>query len=283
MSVLDYFYIADLFILGLIVGSFLNAVIYRTHKGKSLKGRSFCPHCKKQLKVYDLIPLFSYIFRFGKCRFCKKPISAQYPLVEFATGLIFAGLYVTFLPSNIYELISLGFLLVLSAFLIVIFVYDLYHKLILNRFVYPAVLVAIAWLAYRNGIMGDLEDLTAVWFGVDNNLLISTSFLSYVVAGFGAFLFFLSLVLISKGRWMGGGDVRFALLMGLILGAPYTLLALFVAFTTGSVVGMVLIVAHKSSFKSEVPFGPFLVFGTFVAIFFGSPLVNGYLSLIGIS
>ena len=148
MIFLVYFFV---FSLGLIIGSFLNCVIYRLSKKESfLKKRSYCPRCKHTLSWQDLIPIFSFLILRGKCRYCKKSISFQYPLVEFATGSLFLIIVSQNLDSLlstpfIFWLLNICFLFLVSSFLVIIFVYDLKHYIIPDRVIYPAILVAIIW------------------------------------------------------------------------------------------------------------------------------------------
>ncbi|MFH1292255.1 MAG: prepilin peptidase [bacterium] len=254
----NLFFSLIVLVFGLIVGSFLNCVIYRLEENKSfLRGRSFCPQCKHVLAWYDLIPVFSFLWLNGKCCYCKKPISPQYPLIELATGVLFVFIY-DFLMSDSRGMSDILFYFVISGFLMVIFVYDLKHYLIPDKVVYPAIVITLVYDALRSDLLGRSE------------LLISA---------FGAAGFFLAIVLISRGKWMGIGDIKFAFLMGLILGWPNILVALFFAFFSGAIIGLGLVMASKKSFKSEVPFGPFLVAGTIVAMLYGKNLINWYLGL----
>lgn len=248
---MSLFFSSVVFLFGLIVGSFLNCIIYRLETGKSfLRGRSFCPHCKHKLGLLDLFPVFSFIALGGQCRWCKKRISFQYPLVELATGLAFFLIFIFALqPQILYFLIT--------PFLIVIFVYDLKHYLIPDKIIYPGIVIALAFTIF--------------------NL---SSALNYLLAGLGAAVFFFSVVLLSRGKWMGVGDIKLALLMGLILGFPSILVALFLAFFTGAIIGIGLIACRRKSLKSEVPFGPFLVGGTFLAMFFGEAIIDWYFNLL---
>ena len=135
------------FVLGTICGSFLNCVIYRLEVSKSfLKGRSYCPHCKHILSWQDLIPIFSFIFLKGKCRYCQKPISWQYPLVELATGILFIWTYLSYDRDLSMSLI---FYLIFACFLIIIFVYDLKHYLIPDKVIYPAIVLAFLYNIYQ--------------------------------------------------------------------------------------------------------------------------------------
>lgn len=261
MAPIFYFFI---FIFGLFVGSFLNCVIYRLETGGNfLKGRSFCPHCKHILGWQDLIPIFSFFILKRKCRYCQQPISLQYPLVELATGFLFALLAQNQLTVNSEQLTILDFLnfcylLTVTCFLLIIFIYDLKHFIIPDKVIYPAILISFLY-----------------------NLILNSKFLilnSFPVA-FGAAIFFLSIVLISRGKWMGLGDVKLAFLIGLFLGFPNILVGLFFSFLIGAIIGVGLILAKRKTLKSEVPFGPFLVAGTFIALFWGEKIINWYLNL----
>ena len=139
MEVLIYIFVLSF---GLIVGSFLNCVIYRLEEGKSfLKGRSFCPDCKHTLSWRDLIPLLSFLILKGKCRYCQKKISWQYPSVELSTGILFLLIFNYTFPN----LLATGYWLLVASFLIIIFVYDLKHYVIPDKVIYPAIMVSGIW------------------------------------------------------------------------------------------------------------------------------------------
>jgi len=274
-----------IFLLGLIVGSFLNCVIYRLEKEESfLKGRSFCPQCRHQLTWRDLIPTFSFFILKGKCRYCHQKISWQYPLVEIATGLLFVSIFnylsvarVGFVEASPHltpfasvlanegfafsDLQNFLFYSIISCFLIVIFVYDLKHYIIPDRVIYPAIGITFFYNIYQ---------LT-----VNNQRLAINNFSSAILAA----TFFLAIVLVSRGKWMGIGDIKLAFLMGLILGFPNILVALFLAFFLGAIIGLGLIISGRKTFKSEIPFGPFLITGTFIGLFCGGQIINWYLRL----
>ena len=267
------FYIL-IFLLGLSVGSFLNVIICCLEtKEPIFLSRSHCPKCGALLKWSDLIPLVSFLIQKGKCRYCGKKISWQYPLVELATGLLFlfvvlksplatggsysiaTGFFASLRMTMIME--PLFFLLVIC-FLLVIFVYDLKHYLIPDKIVYPAIIITLLNLGAK---LLRIEEL-------------SSQIYTPLLAALLASGFFLFLVLISKGKWLGLGDVKLAGLMGLILGWPNILLALFLAFMSGAIVGITLIVAGKKTMKSQIPFGPFLAGATLVIIIFGDIFSN---------
>ncbi|MFH1509747.1 MAG: prepilin peptidase [Candidatus Nealsonbacteria bacterium] len=241
-----------IFIFGLIVGSFLNCVIYRLEQGISfLRGRSFCPKCNHSLNWTDLVPILSYIFLGGKCRYCKEKISPQYPIVELITGTLFLSVFL--MSGSVFEIL---FNSIIVSLLIIIFIFDLKHYIIPDRIVYLAILVSLVWLIY-----------------------IKADILTTIYALLSSFGFFLLIALVSKGKWMGVGDVKLAFFMGLFLGWPNVLVALFLAFLLGSIVGVFLMLNRKKSFSSEIPFGPFLVSGTLMAFFEAENLINWYLTL----
>ena len=240
-----------IFLTGLTVGSFLNCVIYRLRTSESfLKGRSYCPHCKHILSWQDLIPVLSFLILKGKCRYCHQKISWQYPIVEIATGILFVSIF------NFRSLLTTIYLLLTTCFLIVIFVYDLRHYIIPDKVIYPA--IGMVFL-YR-------------LFEIENFLL-----LNVILSALLAFIFFLAIFLLSRGRWLGFGDVKLAAFMGLFLGFPNILVALFFAYLIGAIIGIGLVFARKKTLKSEVPFGPFLVIGTFIALFWGEKIIDCYL------
>jgi len=248
------------FLFGLVIGSFLNCVIYRLEEEKSfLKGRSFCPSCKHILSWADLVPVLSFIFLGGKCRYCNKKISWQYPLVELVTGTLFLLIFLKFGGWNLEPF----YYLLISSLLIIVFVFDLKHYIIPDGVIYTAIVISLLYnLAYSFFLISNPQSL------------IQPLLAAFVAAGF-----FLLIVLISKGQWMGVGDIKLAFLMGLFLGWPNILVALFLAFFIGAVVGIGLIILKKKGLKSEVPFGPFLTIGTFLALFFGGEMLAWYFSL----
>jgi len=249
-----------IFIFGLAVGSFLNCIIYRLKVDKSfLEGRSYCPKCEHILGWKDLIPIFSFLILKGKCRYCHERISWQYPLVEIATGLLFLLIFnFQFSIFNFQSLLVTSYWLLVACFLIIIFVYDFKHYLIPDKIIYPAITIAFLYNIFYSYFILHTSDF-----------IFHTLF-----AALGAAAFFLLIVLFSKGKWMGIGDVKLAFFMGLFLGFPNILIALFLAFLVGAIIGLGLIALGKKTLKSEVPFGPFLVIGTFIALFWGDKLIK---------
>ncbi len=251
------FYIA-VFIFGTIVGSFLNCLIYRLEKNKGfVKGHSFCPHCQHRLAWFDLIPIISFFALRGRCRYCSRPISWQYPMVEAATGAIFLLIFTwpnAGMASGIGNFI---YYLFIACCLLAIFVYDLKHFLIPDKVLFPAIIVVFLY-----------------------QLLGAEPLLNPFLSALGAAGFFLAIFLASGGKWIGFGDVKLALLLGLLLGWPKIIAGLFLSFFIGAIIGTGLIMLRKKGMKSEVPFAPFLIAGTFIALFWGELLIDWYLNLV---
>ena len=250
------------FVFGLAVGSFLSAFVYRLEKGESaLHGRSHCPHCNHPLAWHDLIPIVSFVMLQRRCRYCKEKISLQDPFVELATALIFVAIFIYSVDGRPQNILYLGYLWAIASSFIGIFVYDLKHHIIPDKVLYPAIFVS------------------SIWYLVFSELP-KYQILNTLYSALGAASFFLAIYLVSKGRWMGFGDVKLAFLLGLFLGWPSILVALFFAFCLGAVVGLILIMLKKKGLKSEVPLAPFLIIGTAIAFFFGPYVINWYLGLI---
>jgi prepilin signal peptidase PulO-like enzyme (type II secretory pathway) len=244
--------IASFFILGLIIGSFLNVVVLRLQASETLMGRSMCPHCRRQIRWYDNVPLLSFLLLKGRCRDCKAPISWQYPAVELATGLVFVVTgHLLFSLADPRSWLDTIFYLALFSALIVIFVYDL-----LSMYIPMAVL----WFA--TGLTLVYRGVVAVFFSASAGIW--SELVPYMWSAVGAFLFFFILVVVSKETWMGMGDAYVGLLMGLVLGWPGIIWALNLAFGLGAVAGVALVLARRKKMKSQVPFAPFLVIGLFL-------------------
>lgn len=275
LNFLSWYLFVSIFIIGVICGSFLNCVIWRFYVNESAAhGRSYCPKCRHKLSWYDLIPLFSFFLLQGKCRYCKKPISWQYPLIEALTGVVFVVVAWVFYPGIFIGDFSFLGLAKLFAYwailssLIVVFVTDIKWYLIPDGAVISGSIAAI----FLNVLY--FQDNYEILNRFDVNIIIDP-----FLAAFFSMAFFLMIFLISKGKWMGFGDVKYSFLMGLILGLPDVLIAIFLANFFGAIIGIGLITAGKKTMSSEIPFGPFLVVGTLAALFFSSPLLNWYLSL----
>lgn len=245
------------FVFGLIIGSFLNVVIYRFNTGRNFGGRSACMSCKRTLSWYELIPVFSYLIQGGKCRGCKTRISFQYPLVELLAGLIFLFLFLKFQNLFFIDIGSFAFTFAffssIFALLLVVSVYDLKHKIIpdILSFIFGA-LAFIGMFFFTDGIFN---------IHIPNML----AFMSGPILA----LPFALLWLISNGRWIGFGDAKLALGIGWLLGLSFGLSSLVLAFWMGAIVGIaLLILSKKHSMKSEVPFAPFMVIGLILVFLF---------------
>lgn len=237
-------------LLGLVFGSFVGVVSYRLPKGLGfVKGRSRCPHCQREIRWFDNIPLVSFILLGGKCRSCGQKISLREPLIELASALGFMGIFAAVQSCNIFSreviclwtgwlgYLALPFFLILFLIILTIFVCDWEGKIIPDELTFLAV-----FLTFLALILGS-----------------SKIFYLHLVSGFLAAAVLLGLHLLTKGKGMGLGDVKFALFPGLFLGWPGVLVWLFLAFLTGATVGVILILAGKAHFRKPIAFGPFLV------------------------
>lgn len=255
------------FIFGLLFGSFINALVYRLHQGlEFINARSMCPKCKHTLTWYELVPIFSFLLQKGKCKHCGKPISWQYPLAEVLTGFLFVlvwqsqiAIHVWSAPTIVDGLRLIG-LIVFTIFLIIIFLYDFKYYLILDKVTVPAMVIAIIW-----------------------QLALDFSWQSFISVSVAALLgggFFLLQYVVSKGKWIGGGDIRLGLLMGLILGWPNIIVALMLSYVIGAVFAVGMLLLKKKQWGSQIPFGTFLSLGTFIAMLYGKELIEWYISLL---
>lgn len=289
--------IALLVILGLMLGSFANALVYRLHqqsinsrkskvtKSKAKKavrnlstfnfrhstkedslsiinGRSMCPHCKHRLSSLDLVPVFSWVLLRGKCRYCRKQIGVQYPLVELVTASAFVASYLWWptIFDNAGKVNFAVWLIMLTGFIALI-VYDGRWMILPNRVIYPLIAVA-ASLVMANATVfhGGLAYVRDTAFSV-------------AVAG-GLFY---GLYKASKGKWIGFGDVKLGILIGLLLNdAPRAFLVLFLASLLGTLVVLPGLIKKKITSSSHIPFGPFLIIATVIVKLFGTALIEWY-------
>lgn len=249
-----------IFLLGIIVGSFLNVVIYRLNTGrKATKGRSICMTCNHNLRWYELIPIFSFLIQSGKCRRCVSNISHQYPVVEFITGLIFVFVALKFLPVfyasvYLYIILSILFFSIFSLF-IVMTVYDLRHKIIPNKLVYAFIVLSFVSIFINFYPIGNMFILPT-WVALLSGPVIALPFVLIWV--------------LSKGRLMGLGDGKLMLGIGWMLGLSSGLFAVILAFWIGTVFSIILMLLSKGkvSMKTEIPFAPFLIISTLATFFF---------------
>jgi len=244
-TLLDLLFIS----LGLIFGSFVTALSYRSPKGISnLKGRSFCDRCKYQLAWYDNIPLFSYILLGGKCRNCGKNISIRYPLIELGSSLSFLFIGRMFSGS----LVLLIYWLLIFLILLSIFIVDFEHQIIPDSFVFFGIFVVSIYTIF----------------------FIPEMFYSALFSGLISATFLLMIHIFTSGRGMGLGDVKFAVFGGMITGLTLSYIWLFLAFLTGGTVGIILILGQKAGLKDKIAFGPFLIVGLVLSLFIGRTLLR---------
>lgn len=253
-----------IFAYGLLIGSFLNAWLWRTAVGKSIKrGRSQCPDCGHQLGAADLVPLLSWLWLRGRCRYCRGPISWQYPAIELVTASLFGVSYAVLRPDAVGEWVGLLVWLYLLASLIFLAVYDARHLLLPDKVLLPAIWVQAGYLVLLP-ISGQQAWAELLPFGLS----------AFVAGGI-----FYALVAISRGRWLGGGDIKLVFLMGLILGPAKTVLALFLAFNAAAIIGVTLILLKRKGRRDTIAFGPFLIAATICAFLVGQHLIDWYWSL----
>lgn len=253
---ITYFFI--IFLVGITIGSFTNAFIWRTKKHKTMSGRSMCPKCKKTLLAKDLIPILSFFILRGKCRNCHTKISIQYPLVEAWFGVAFV--VATLIHQNgLYgfstELLRDWLIIFILSFL---FIYDYLYKELPDKITLPSIVILF------------VLSLVFGWH-TWQSMLIS----AFVLGGFFLFQF-----VISRGKWIGGGDIRLGFLMGIILGWPLGAVALMLSYVGGAFLSIILLALKKTSLESQTPFGTYLTVATLFTMFWGQQLLDWYLGLL---
>lgn len=294
-------------LLGLVAGSFINVLTLRwnpaedTQVIKIVRGRSHCLRCGQQLKWFELIPILSFIFLRGRCRYCHRKLIWQYPLVEGLTALIFAGVTWRILNFNFFShyffsdprtnfwvaaviLIWLFY----SAVLIALSIIDLRHYLLPDKIVFPAIALSLLanlsfyFLSLTRGsvfpehglnFLGPYADVVNIHFNVLTSALAGALVLAIILFLIYAF---------SRGKAMGFGDVKLAILIGLMLGLGAGLVGLVLSFIIGALVSLVIVLTTKKKLKDAVPFGPFLALGVLAVFFFGQIITNFYFSLFNV-
>lgn len=288
-----------LFVLGLAFGSFLNVVSLRYHpEGGRLfgahiaKGRSKCRSCQKTLSWYELIPIVSFVIQGKRCRSCKAPLSWQYPIVELVSGGLFVGvpmllrsLFPFFVSSWgwwAFVLMS-GLWIAVFLLLVIVFLIDLRWYVIPNLvngmlFVLGLIWVVLGsiWHLFDGISQGSfLGSYAPVFFGIENPIF--SHALGLLVGGG----FFMLIVLLSRGRAMGMGDVKLMAPLGLLFGWPDVLVIIFLSFVIGALISLVLMIRKKRGMADRVPFGPFIVLASAIVFFWGAGLLAAYFGIIG--
>lgn len=270
-----------LFVVGLCMGSFVTALTWRIHDAKQLigksslsrrqlsitTGRSMCPKCQHVLGPLDLVPVVSWLLLKRRCRFCRQPISWQYPVTEIVTGLLFAGSFLFWpVPLRGFGLFEFIVWCLCLVGLVALAVYDLRWFILPTRIILPLqALVVIQVLVLTFIYNGGYQTILHALWGV-------------LLAGG---LFYI-MYLVSNGAWIGGGDVRLGVLIGLLLGGPLmSILMLFLASVAGMLASLPLLVSHKLKRNSRIPFGPFLILGLIITRLFGMAIITWYQHLVG--
>ncbi len=250
------------FLFGTIFGSFINVLIYRLPRNKSIvRPPSSCPHCGERIEFYDNIPLLSYIVLGGKCRHCRHAITIRYPAVELLSGLLaVAAIYRSGLRAAGFEAVFLSFVF------IAVFFIDLEFTIIPDVFTIPGIIIGLGASFIPGSLVSWSQSLVGLLVG-------GISF--FLVGALGQFLF--------RKEALGFGDVKFAAMTGAFLGWQNLILVLILASFLGSVVGIaVILVSGRRGKSTYIPFGPFLVAGALVAMYFGTTMIRAYLRLIGV-
>ncbi len=243
------------FLIGAALGSFLNVLVDRLSTGRTfVKGRSYCESCKKTLEPRDLIPIMSYAFLSGRCRFCKKRIPFRLFLVEVITAVIASSCYY-FAFLGLINPIAAVLLFLILYFFLGIFVADMVYGIIPDLMVLLSLLITFLYV-YFAGL----------------------SFSTHILSALGCLAFFLLLFAVTKGRGMGFGDVKLSFVLGLLLGFPLIIVSLYLAFLTGAFVAIILVICRKIRFfGGTIPFGPFLILSTVVSLFYGQEILTAFL------
>ncbi|RJR26323.1 prepilin peptidase [candidate division WWE3 bacterium] len=291
---MGYVYYFFVFVAGTFFGSFLNLVSDRIITGETiLTGRSKCDHCNKPLEPGNLIPVLSYILQKGKCGFCAAKLALYYPLSEILAGLLLVfSAYKSGLFQN-YSVTSLLMFVYLSVslyFFLILFLTDAKYSLLPDKIVFSAVffvlfsiilLTAIDLFFYYNQLAEDSFGKYLLQAGLWDYEVVSAlrRMIILLISSFSISAFFLFLIFITKGRGMGGGDVKLGFLIGLFNGFPNNILAIFLGFLFGAVFSLMLIALKRKTIKDVIPFGPFLIMGSLVALNWGNEIMNWYFNL----
>ena len=256
--VLTAYFITITAMIGLVAGSFLNCAALRAISGQSVaKGRSRCPACGHTLGVLDLIPLFSWLFLLGKCRYCKSAISPRYPLTEFLTALVFVSALLRYdISVKTAELLLLGSILLYISFV------DAKSHIIPDRMILAGIIVRAVFLLFSGDILGQALQSIIGGLSVPLPILLLT----------------LGMEKLLKKEMTGGGDIKLLFMTGLYLDWKLSLLALLLA----CVFGIVFAVISRVRFGTPFPFGPAIALGTWITLLFGQMILSAYLGLFGL-
>jgi len=266
--------IIAIFVLGVVLGSFVNALVWRLHEqtrkkepsvmfAKDLsivKGRSMCPHCRHTLAAKDLVPVLSWLWLRGLCRYCHQPISQQYPAVELLTGLLLTLGYVAWPAFDAVGVIRFGFFVVFTVFFVALALYDMKWFLLPNKLVFPLIGLAAAQVV-----------LLAIWQRSFGDAWQPVAGMAVVYG------LFWGLYKVSKGEWIGGGDVKLVIALGLIAGSPVrALLVVFFASLLGTLASFPLLLKGRKGMRQHIPFGPYLLAGCFLVMLFAGNILDWY-------
>jgi prepilin signal peptidase PulO-like enzyme (type II secretory pathway) len=248
-----------IFVLGLCIGSFLNVVIDRLSEGKTLMGRSMCDFCGRVLQPFELVPVLSWVIQRGLSRCCGKRLAWQYPGVEIITGLVFVSIFNVFYMQGGEMLMTVAVMGIASS-LIVVTVADLKYRIIPDAALVALVLFGTVLMVH------DLFKTVAIQDGVFEVFAPQLTAAAILFSGMAL------LYAATRGRGLGFGDVKFAGVIGYLMGLQNGFLALYIAFVTGGIFAIILLLSSKKGLKSEVPFGPFMVWGIIAVLLWGQQL-----------
>ncbi len=326
---MNLFFYIFLFIFGSMFGSFASVIIYRLKSGESgiWTGRSHCKTCERNLSALELIPILSWLFQEGKCKWCRQKISSIYPLLEFSTGILFVATWIflidvnLILSGNLFEwgrmlfFLSIMFLTIIYVFYDILYLeipesillianISVFGALILQEFGFPIfpylptgwahipfvpVALLIVWSLYTICLAGlrELYDCIIVlacilllwtYLHISGVSFHDSALISGTIAALGIYISFFLQIILSQGRAMGAGDLRIAILMGLIVGTALAFPAWMICYLAWSLIWIIIILQSKikndfrASFQHQVPFGPFIAIGYLAVLFFSQPI-----------
>lgn len=294
------------FILGIVLGSFVKALADRSLVNVSIKGRSYCGHCKHKLAWYDLLPVFSFICSKGQCHYCRTKISINYLLVEIGMGILIGLLFYLersqfnyifgvsgwdyLFPTFVLPVFNLVLKIIAICVLVAVFLTDIKSGLIPDRITFPSIFLVlgmltglfiykgiILFIATMNSSIGQylfpphsdyyirhlFIDSSQVWMGLIAALMLA--------------FFFGSLIVLTRGRGMGGGDFKLSIFLGLVFGFPMAILVVLLGFLLGSIASIFLLIFRTRKLGQTIPFGPFLSLGGIITIYWGEEILNWYM------